>query len=284
MKTIINDLPKEADAIYQAIKNDPYSRGDADYSVSDLIAPARKVALERAHENEIVENASDKIFSLVGQSIHTILERANKVGVSERRLSTVINGVKVSGGMDVYHEDGVLIDYKTTSLYSIKGETKEEWSQQLNAYSYILRQNGFAVNKLVIVAILRDWSKTKAKREQDYPLKQVVQLEIPLWDDEKTKAFLEERIKAHQSAKDNLPECNEKERWAKPDIFAIHKKGRASAVKLHEAESNAKNHLALLDSSHSIEFRPGESIRCASYCGAAPFCTQWKDIKGDKNE
>ena len=141
------DLPQP---MYDAIKNDPYSKGDADVSVTGLIAPMRQVRLKELFYDQLEEDASDRVYSMLGQLVHLILERAdNKSGAMvERRFMIEVDGVKLSGGVDRY-SDGVVQDYKFVSLYKFKnGAIPEDYEQQVNCYAELLRQNGFPVNSL----------------------------------------------------------------------------------------------------------------------------------------
>lgn len=277
MATLTNhmNLPQ---AIVDAISNDPYTRGTSDISVTQLIGPARKVALEITHADEITEDASDRIWSLMGQSIHAILERANRKGIAERRLSIEIEGWKISGGMDLYDEDGTLTDYKTTSAYAVKDGGKDEWEKQLNVYAEILRANGSQVKALKVVALLRDWSKMEAKRNPEYPQAQVAILSVPLWPEEIAKRYIRERVIVHQQARISLPLCTDDERWARPDVWAVMKKGQKKAVKLHGSAESASLH-ANQDPSLSVVHRPGVNTRCENYCSVAKFCTQNQTLK-----
>src|SRR6185312_4199648 len=176
-------LPKP---IVDAVRNDSYdSPKDAkSISVTTLLKPARIVALERKHADEIEEDVSDRIFSLCGQVVHGILERADKTGIAERRLSIEVEGWKVSGQMDRYL-DGLLQDYKFVTAYKFKDAgVPEEYEQQLNVYAEILRQNGHTVTRMQIVGILRDWSKMEARRDPAYPQTQIVIRDVPLWPSE----------------------------------------------------------------------------------------------------
>jgi hypothetical protein len=267
------------DAIFQAVANDPYSRGDADISVTGLISPPRKVALEQKHADEISEDAADRIWSLLGQSIHTILERANRKGIAERRLSIEVGGWRISGGMDLYEEDGVLVDYKTTSAWSVKGGVKPEWTEQLNVYAEILRANGQPVKGLKVVAILRDWSKLEARREFNYPQAQVVSYPVELWPAEQALKFIRERVILHKQARLSLPLCTGEERWAKPHEWALKKVGQKKAVKLYDNEADAKSHASTNPKLLYVEVRHGESTRCEAYCNASKFCTQFQESK-----
>lgn len=90
------------DAIVQAVTNDSYSRGDADISVTTLIGPPRIAELTRLHEAEIVEDVADRIWLLLGRTVHNILEKAAPKGaaITEERLFIDVGGWTVSGAFD----------------------------------------------------------------------------------------------------------------------------------------------------------------------------------------
>lgn len=263
-------------AIVDAVTNDGYSKGDADISVTGLLRPPRLAVLEARHENEIVEDASDRIWSLLGQSIHTILERANRTAVAERRLAIEVEGWKVSGGMDVYEENGILLDYKVTSVWKVIKGDLEEWEKQLNLYAVILRHHGHKVEKLQIIAILRDWSKMEAERDLNYPQAQVVNINIPLWPAEKAEKYMRERVILHKQARVLLPHCSPEDRWARPDVWAVMKNGKKRAEKLYSTEAEARAHVGF-DKSLYVIHRPGVSVRCKNYCPVSKFCKQYQD-------
>lgn len=262
-------------AIVDAVTNDQYSKGDADISVTGLLRPPRMSILEEKFADQIEEDASDRIWSLWGQSIHTTLERANRVAIAERRLSIQIEGWIVSGGMDVYEEKGILLDYKVTSVWKVINGDLEEWTKQLNLYAVILRHHSYQVSKLQVVAILRDWSKLEAERNPEYPQAQVVNINIPLWDEKKAFEFMRERVILHKQARITLPECTPEDRWQKADVWAVMKQGRKSAVKLYSTENEARAHVGF-DRSLYVVLRPGVSVRCKSYCLVSRVCAQYQ--------
>jgi hypothetical protein len=262
-------------AIVDAVTNDGYSKGSADMSVTGLLRPPRLAILEQQHENEITEDVSDRIWPLFGQGIHVVLERANRVAIAERRLSIEMAGWVISGGMDLYEELGILTDFKTTSVWKLVKGDLEEWEKQLNLYSVILRHHGHKVERLQVVAILRDWSKLEAKRDPNYPQSQVVNIDIPLWPAEKAEKFMRERVILHQQARISLPECTPEDRWAKPEQFAVMKVGKKRAEKLYTSEALAKAHVGF-DRKLYVQHRPGASVRCESYCPVAQFCEQYQ--------
>ena len=263
------------DAIVQAVRNDTYDRGDADISITGLLHPPRIEVLTKLHEGELEQDVSDRIWSLCGQAMHTVLERANRRGIAEQRLSMRVEGWKVSGGMDLFDEAGILTDYKFTSVWKVvKGDT-EDWVNQLNLYSVLLRHHGHDIKGLQIIALLRDWSKHEAQRDPTYPQAQVVNIEIPLWEPGAAEAFMRYRVIAHQRARLELPECGPKDRWQKDDVWAVMKPGRKSAVRLYPVEADAVRHVADEKGTFIVK-RPGVSTRCELYCGVSKFCTQFK--------
>lgn len=264
--------------LVDAVRNDGYDgpRDPNSISVTTLLKPPRMVALEKKHAGEIEEDASERIWSLMGQVVHGILERADKTGVAERRLTIQVEGWTVSGAMDRYI-DGTLQDYKVVTAYKFKdGGVPIEYEQQLNIYSEILRQHGHPVNRMEIVGILRDYSKLEARRDANYPQTQVVVRQVPLWSESKAKAFIRERVILHQQARVTLPLCTPEERWARPDKYAVMKAGAVRAIKLYDNHADAEKHAAE-NKAYSVEIRPGENVRCENYCPVSEFCTQFKE-------
>ena len=92
-----HNLPE---AIYNAVKNDPY-RKQGHITVTTLINPPRIRALEQRHADELEEDVSDRLWSLLGQAVHVVLERAGADNVlQEERLGTQVNGWTLTGQFD----------------------------------------------------------------------------------------------------------------------------------------------------------------------------------------
>lgn len=275
--TNIHGLP---DGIVRAVTNDPYTKGNADYSITGLLKPPRISVLERKHRDEIEEDVSERIWSLLGQATHTILERAETEAIPEDRWFLELDGKRISGGLDRFDiYQGKIADYKVTSIYKVRDGVPPEYEQQLNCYAGIIRAAGYPVFELEIVAILRDWLKRESKRNPAYPPTQIKVLSVPVWPQEKVLAFLRGRINLHEAAKSLLPECTREERWATNDVWAVMKDGRKTAVRLHDSEKFAQDHATALGKGHSVVFRPGENKRCQDYCSAAKFCDQYQSMK-----
>lgn len=259
--------------LVRAVRNDKYSRGESDYTVTQLLQPPQISHLIR--EYGVEEDVADRIWSLLGSATHSVLERAyEEVSgcIVEERFYADILGKKIGGQIDVFDPQcSTLYDYKVTSVWSAEG--KPEWDKQLNMLRYLLYQNGVVANKLTIIPIFRDWVKAKSLIEKDYPVSQCVPIDIPIWPLDTVKEYMEERVREHMQS---VPRpCTDEERWATIEQWALMKDGRKSAVKLHPTEAAAKKHLARAGSGHVIVHRPKTFKRCENYCPVAPHCKQY---------
>jgi hypothetical protein len=263
-------------SIEKAVRNDRYTRGGAHISVTGLIGPARKRALEIAHADEITEDVAERIWALMGQIAHGILERADDTAWCEERLYIERHGWRISGQFDRYllESNGLLQDYKLTSTYSIRDGCKPEWEAQENIYALMLREHGYKAERLEVVAILRDWQKAKAKHDENYPQVPAIVVPVPAWDTPAIEQYIKERLYAHGTAQHKLPECTAEERWERPAVYALTKKGNKRATALFDDEVAASTALRDAGTAYQIEERPAEQKRCADYCAALPFCEQ----------
>jgi hypothetical protein len=266
--------------IVDAVKNDSYEKGKAQITVTGLIRPPRIRVLEKMHADEIEEDVSDLIYSMIGQVVHGILERANATGIAEKRVYAKIDGVMVGGEPDIVYdaENGTVEDYKYTTMYKVRDGVPMEYEQQLNCYAALLRYNGYKVNTLRLRCILRDWSKMAARREPDLPQQQIVSLDVKLWPDEDAVEFIRERIRVHKAANKELPDCTDEERWATPTKWATMVKDKKRAAKLHDTKEAAEEHAANIKEGY-VQFRPGENKRCDHYCSVSKWCAQYQQLK-----
>lgn len=270
------------EALVRAVENDPYDKGDCEFSVTELLKPPRASVLAKRHWDELEEDVEDRLWSLLGQIGHGLVERAAQNDIVEKRYFGLIDGVKVSAQVDCLElARERLTDWKFTKAWSWLFKAKEgfeEWHAQMNMQLELLRQNGIDAKELKICGIFGDWTEYQAQGKPDYPQKPVLLLDIPIWPREKTVEFMRERITLHRQAKVELPECSPKERWEKPTVYAVMKEGRKSAVKLYSEPMGAQAHVGF-EKSLYLEIRPGGNTRCESYCSASKFCSQFTKIK-----
>ena len=266
--------------IYQAMLNDPYTPGEnTDISCTQLIDPPQKIAIARAHRDEISEDCADRLFALMGSAMHSILEQAETHGLVEERLYADVLGWKIAGQFDLL-EDGVLSDYKFSSVWEWIYGLKQDRINQLNVLAWLCRQNGYEVDSLQIVFLFRDWAKSKAKYDQGYPQHQIAVVPVKLWDDDRAREYVEMRVRMHQQAREGIYEpCTEEERWAKPTKYAVMNKLAKRALRLLDTPVEAEEWMQLSGKGTHVEVRHGENTRCEYYCAAADYCEQFKGLK-----
>ena len=286
-----HNIPQE---IINAVHNDSYSKGKATISATGLLQPPRIRLLAQENYEKLTIDVSDEIWKLLGQSVHTILERANENNedvITEQRMFTVVNDWTVSGQTDsIDVKSNTLKDYKVTSVWSIVSALKEgkvEWEQQLNIYAYLYKQTtGKTIDQLNIIAIARDWNKNQYLRSGgDYPPSPVTVLDIDLWSDEEQEDFIKQRVSIHQEAEvdylinDKLPFCTDEERWRRKDTYRVEQKGRKTAVRVLDTQEEADEYVEGHKDSKLLKVveAKGECVRCANYCDVAEFCNQYNE-------
>lgn len=268
-------------------RNDKYSKGQSDISVTTLIDSPRVRLLREAKSSEMTSDAADMIWPLFGTAVHHILESASEDEgvILEERLYATVNDWILSGAVDhqkIENNSINITDYKVTSVWSVI-HGKIEWEQQLNCYAFLSQKNkGMKVKSLQICAILRDWNRREAERRDDYPQAPVILVDIPLWPDTKRIDYIKERVAMHQDAQMNydlaqmFPPCSDEERWKRGEAWAVKKKGNKRAQRVFDNEASAGEFMKDKENLE-IEHREGEYVRCkGDYCGVANFCSQFK--------
>jgi len=274
--TNIHNLPEP---LFNALIRDDYKH-EGDISVSQLILPPRIRQLQLRHDQEIIEDAATRIWSVLGKVGHKIIEREDVPnGFKEERLYLNIKGWKVAAKPDLWQEPGKLQDYKYTTVWSYIFGLKIEWEQQLNMYAPFYKDAGFKVDALEDIAIFRDWQMNKAKQDKKYPQVPVAVMNVPLWSYAKQIAFLEERVKWHQKGEilsdEHLPICTPEERWEKPIKYAVMKPKRKRALRVFETQKEAYDYQGLQPKKDKTY------IEKRHYCNVQQFCNQWKELKGE---
>jgi len=274
--TNVHGLP---DAFVNAVLNDPYT-GGGDISATKLIDAPKRRTLYRAHKESVVEDVSERVWSLMGQAVHAVLERAETSALVEQRLYADVNGWKLSGQFDRLHlADGVLQDWKVCSVYKADGDVS--WERQLNVLRYLAIKNGYQVDRLQVVAIFRDWKRAESKRNDNYPAQAIKVIDIPVWGLTDCEKYVSERVDLHQrSDAGEAIDCTEEERWYTGTTYALMKDGGKRAKRVVPILSD----LGEIPPGHHVVTRPGSNRRCEEYCEVAPFCAQFQAIKASRKE
>ena len=268
------------EVIRKAVLNDGYDgHKRSDITVSTLIAPPQINVLRKKFRDFIVVDVEDRLYSLFGSAIHKVFEQANDKDIIEERFFTKIKGMSLSGQVDrLIPSENKISDWKFTGVNKILYSNFEDWEKQLNCYAHLARLNDYQIDKLEVVAVLRNWEKMKVTTQQNYPDSMIQVVDIPVWSEKKIKAFIEKRIELHQDAKGGrIQPCTDEEKWTKDHVWAVMKKGRKSAVKLYKD----KKELPKLSAEQYIQFRQGESLRCKHYCDVRDFCPQHEKETAD---
>lgn len=212
--TNVHNLPAPVAA---ALAHSDYTRGESDISITGLISPPQLAALYEQHKDEVVEDVSELFWRVWGTALHDRYARfADESLVAEERLYMECQGWVVSGQPDL-RGDGILVDHKTTSAWTVVYEPtgRRDWHEQLNGYAHLCRANGYPVTKALVWASLRDWQRNQAANGGKYPPIPFVEIEIPLWSPEETEAWLSRRVLLHQAAREEgrWEDCTDEERW-----------------------------------------------------------------------
>lgn len=288
------------ESIINVINRPTYNKGDAEISATEILNSPRIVHLKRLHWDDLEQDASEMVWSLFGSAVHEILQHGkDDHHIVEERINTEFEGWKISGAIDLQevYEDGIVIsDYKVTGAWAVMNE-KDDWRHQLNTYAWLIEKvKKITVNKIQIIAIVRDWSRRDALTRQGYPKAPIVTIDIPLWTFEEREAYVKSRLNLHNEtffaihAGGNVPECTPEEMWEKPEAFALKKEGAVRARSVHEKREDAEVALALArqkakkNEEFFIEHRPGSRTRCEGFCQVAPFCDQFKAYKQTQTE
>jgi len=312
------------------------------FSTTEIIDSPKSRVLSRRHDSEIIVDISDNFHLMDGSAVHYALERSNKnseaqrlseerifieVGIDDKpwRVFTVNPGEKiiaqpwyrehvlyVSCKFDNYEIDDMVVeDYKRCSVWETIYGLKDSRIQQLNIAAIGLNMLGFPVEKIRACLLLKDWSAVSLRQDEQkggdtYPKIPYKEYDFPVWPADQTKAYIFERAfihsNAHRMGDDEIPECNEEERWYRGEAFAVMKTGVKTAKKVFRVEAGsmtkedakkyAEDHARELQSvakkgeTFFVEERPGQDIRCGgdkSYCSARTFCHYWVSKYGNKN-
>ena len=275
-----------------------YSRGNANISVTQLIGSPRVRMMTQKHQEEIVEDVSDRLWAIIGSALHEVVEKgSDDEHQAEERLFVEVDGWRISGGIDLQSmnldEDGTrtcaISDYKLTSTFNVMNP-KPDWERQLNCYAHLVRKvKGFEIKRLSINAIMRDWMRARSKTDQNYPQAAMQVIDIPLWSPEAAEQYFNERVKIHKDAEalmdwGDTPECTPEERWYSPGQLAVMKDGRKRALKLFEPEQKEEAEEYAKENKATVVERPGQNKKCEDFCAVSEWCSQWAALRAQEEE
>ena len=265
-----------------------YTKGASQYSVTELMSPPKIRRLREQFDDQIEVDVTSMLESQFGTFMHGKLEAKEIEGcINEERLFTDVNGMTISGQIDLQEEltSGIgVVDYKFVKAWSVM-MNKTEWETQLNVYKWLVETvKHKKVVRLQVCAFIKDYSKFETK--DGYPEAKIVMIDIPMWDSVKAESYVRSRLEMHQNAKmahdfgEELQPCTDEERWAKETTYAVKRDGRKTAIRVFKTIEEATE-LAEKEKGY-VETRAGEYTRCTgNYCQVAEWCDQYQ---GELNE
>lgn len=282
--TITNNMGLP-EALVKACDTSPHN-SEGNVSATTLLQGIRQIILTERHWHEMTEDVSNRIWALFGTAIHKLLETESPDTFTEEFFSVPVGEYKVTGTVDCYDmTNGIIHDYKSTSVWKIIKGDFVDWRKQGLIYAWLLTKQGFPVKECRFTAILKDHSKSKAKFDKSYPQTPVWVYQFTVSDkdlEEIEKEIIdkvEQLAKAKELPNDKLPMCTEQERWAEEDKIAVMKKGRKTAIRVFSAKdrNNAEQLLEALGKDHYLEERKGVSKKCQEYCACCEWCNFWRE-------
>ena len=290
---IIENSLELPDALVKAVSLEKHN-GENEISATTLLKGAKEILLTDRHWEELTVDVSQNVWALFGTAIHALLERESPDTFTEEKFWSKIGEWNVTGRVDCYDmAKEIIFDYKVTSAWKIVFKNFDDWKKQGLIYSWLLKQKGLNVKECRFIALLRDWSETESLRNADYPKSQIYVYQFDVTEEElaQTETFIKEKLETLSYYKewkdDDIPECNEEERWADKTKWAVMKEGRKTAIKVCTDENEA---LALAmelgckeeGGKHYVEERKGKDKKCERYCPCKDFCRYYKDHATDE--
>jgi hypothetical protein len=303
-------------AVWLAHMNKRYDfkKGPNRISVTTLIKPLKQLILaDRVPIEDTTIDLSNLIASSVGSAIHDSAENAWKsphrtmidLGYSndivrkvvinpnkneltsdmipiylEGRAEKEIEGWTVSGKYDLIGQ-GILEDYKTTSVYTFIFQSKfKDFQLQGSIYRW-LNLDKVTEDYMYINYVFTDWSKRDSiiQAKRGYPQSRLLQQQIPLLSIDITEKYIINKIKAlkkyHSLSESEIPECTKEELWQKDSVFKYYKNPNKTA--------RASKSSLIYDEVYSAFLKDGEvglikeipaKVKACEHCAGSPVCKQ----------
>lgn len=250
------NLPQK---IVDLIEADNYKYTENRYSATEILNSTKEIILKRRYHKVVITDVSDHVNKLFGTAFHTLFDIDSQSEVKVEH--TLNNGVTMSGRVDDVR-DNILTDYKTCSVYKITAGDFSDWEKQCLIYAWLLSKQGIFVEKIRVIAFIKDWSATRKQVTSNYPESQIYVYELNvsnfmLQDTESWVIKKTNELTQYKNVPNNeLPEPSDEELWKTPDVFALMKHGRKSAVKLYDNLEEAQ--AQVISDDFYIDHRIGE--------------------------
>lgn len=235
------------------------------YSVTEIMKPIKEVILWRRYYDEIEQDVIELIAAMLGTAFHLMIEQVDQSQVEMRLEHELKPGIVLSGRIDKF-EDGIITDYKTTTVGRWLRGDFEEYKKQGLMYAWLLKQKNIFVSDLKFHCVLKDFSFIKSEMDPSYP-----QLPIQTWSYEikpgellEIEQWIINRVNQLELLKDaperELPWPTHEESWYTGDKYAAMKSSSTRAVKLFDNPEDAYS-LVKQGKADYVEKRPGRHLK-----------------------
>lgn len=275
-------------AFCHAVEHERHNKKGS-FSATTLLKGDKEILLTERHYAEIKIDVSDSIWTIFGTAVHAIMEKQIDNGFKEEFFSVKVSDSLVTGRTDYYDlENETLWDWKTASVWKVKMRDFSDWYRQGMIYAWLMKKNGLSVKRCCFTALLKDFLKTKAAIEKDYPESPVFEYKFDVTESEleKIERFIFDKVKSleesQQKADDDIEPCDIQQRWGELKKWACMKKGLKRALSLHDNETDARRKAEGIEGGY-VEERKGRNRKCEGYCICKDFCNFYKkSIDTDK--
>ncbi len=252
-----------------------------EYRATSLLKGVKEIILEKRHGDSVSVDVSDMAYKFFGSAVHLLLENqtVEEGQQKEQRIEIKVGDYILSGRFDLYDQNkGLVVDYKTTSCSKFLRNDFEDYRKQLLIYAYMLKSLGFPVYKGEVVLFLKDFSKTKQLKNQEYPKHPIQKVEFSFSNNDFSfiERFIFNRFKDIDIYKympdDAIPECSMNFRFNEGVKFAVKTFGRRTPVKVFTTRTEAARFIRENKGDY-IEAIEGEDKKCRDYCAVRDFCS-----------
>ncbi len=273
------------DIIKQEYNN--YSKGDADFSVTELIGSPLERVLRQRHDHELEIDVDRLMFMFFGSMAHAVMEKVDVDYITdmEHRMFIKHEGTTISGRLDVVYTLANklrLDDVKFTGKGVAKDGARSSWIRQANLYRYMYNKTkNVLVDELGILALFRNATMYEMK---------CARLPVKIFELDACERFMSRQIALHKiidwDVTSKIPECTPDDRWATEECWVIMPKKKAprclpgkyldkeSAMFKFEEKTDKKKYPDAF-----IQHRPMVNKKCEEACDVAKYCWYWQDIK-----
>jgi len=253
--------------------------------VTELLKAPLPVSLFRENfkNNALIIDASDKLQTLFGTAVHSILEGEDTDEVKyEYKVVAVfdvanIGHVSVLGTIDEYWPDkNMIIDNKTALVSSINHPIDSDYEKQVNIYAYLLGLWDKQIPILKIRYLLKDWTKAAASRQPyDYPQSMIIERECPVMGKNDVEDLIKSRLIDHFLSPDRA--CTDQERnFFNEKPYSVMGANKSRAVRNFATAYEAQEFIMESGKPYTVVFK-GDDMNCRVYCDSRSVCQYAKD-------